>query len=256
MRLKKALLYIVIVCGAVAALSTVAFIVLQPKWDAKLEGVSEYIRRNGLQPTVNQMLAGAPRTVGWVATFVVEVQRMPEDGDQPRDVQIAAAYPSELVGQPADVMLARTRFINSQVVLAPDGQAYEVGMAYRFNVVPVWRAAIWTAELSALIAWLALALWVFADARERASKAAPAWLLLSLLTGPVALAVWLISRYAQDGSFTPNVCPGCGAPAPRGLLHCVKCGYALRPVCPSCGRIVEVEWSHCGNCGTDLKEEA
>lgn len=142
-------------------------------------------------------------------------------------------------------------YATTSSVLAPDGNRYYL-MMWRQDTLDVFKWLATLASLGLLGAWMFLALWVQADARVRGSRAAAGWLLLTLMTGPVGLAVWLVAR----GEPVPKpLCPGCGADMVPGTMFCVRCGHPLHPACPECGSKVEADWAHCGTCGTSLGEE-
>ncbi|HWI64371.1 MAG TPA: zinc ribbon domain-containing protein [Symbiobacteriaceae bacterium] len=138
----------------------------------------------------------------------------------------------------------------SRTVTAPDGREFYLLMWYRgFDKFTAWFDLALAVAVVSL--WVCLALWVFHDAKVRRSKARVGWLLLTLMTGPVGLAVWLVVR--TDPSKKP-VCPGCGADAVSGTMFCVRCGHPLYPSCPECGRRVESDWAYCGTCGASLED--
>ncbi|HWI50897.1 MAG TPA: zinc ribbon domain-containing protein, partial [Symbiobacteriaceae bacterium] len=136
------------------------------------------------------------------------------------------------------------------LVTAPDGKQYFLAMWDRARGWSGWLGL--TAFVAVCGGWVCLALWVFADARWRGSRAALGWLLLGLMTGPLGLAVWLVVRREVPVE-TPH-CPGCGADVVAGTMFCVRCGQPLHPACPECGRRVELDWAHCGACGASLGE--
>ncbi|HYF77559.1 MAG TPA: zinc ribbon domain-containing protein [Symbiobacteriaceae bacterium] len=142
-------------------------------------------------------------------------------------------------------------YTTSRTVLAPDGDRYYV-MMWRQGMHDIYRFMATLVFLGFLGGWVSLGLWVHADARVRGSRATAGWLLLTLMTGPVGLAVWLVAR---SEPVPKPLCPGCGADMVPGTMFCVRCGHPLHPACPECGRQVEPDWAHCGTCGASLGEE-
>lgn len=80
----------------------------------------------------------------------------------------------------------------------------------------------------ALLAWTVLAGWVYLDARSRGNANAPSWGLLTMLTGPVALLVWLISRRTPEPLPAVPACPQCRAPVALDWAPCGACGESLQ----------------------------
>jgi hypothetical protein len=139
-----------------------------------------------------------------------------------------------------------------RVAFAPNGQAYRIEFSAEI-VPPLIRKTLAVLMLAGILAaWLALAVWIYEDARSRLAKAAPAWLLIGVLTGPVGLAVWLVVRGDDPGAH----CPHCGAPRVQGTAFCVSCGKPLQLRCPACGKPVHEGWRHCGACGAALNPDA
>lgn len=165
----------------------------------------------------------------------------------------AADQTGKQLGDPALPWVGRDSQVHylKQDIQTPDGHTYELAAfgqppgAYG----PLSNPLLGGAAVASLgLAWLALALWLFLDARLRSPADAYAWGLLGLLTGPVGLGVYRILRPA------PEVCPGCGAVQEPGGSFCPACGFALRPACPECRQPVQHEWHYCRACGVPLHE--
>lgn len=224
---------------------------------------------------LNDLLGQIARPLGWKATFITEAP--PERGRWASftNSTIVAGSPAGIVGLRVGELQKRYPdrhyfFDIGDPFAGSDGKEYAVyvyqGLTPRFTLNYLTLAG-------AVAAWLALALWLFADARSRGSSA-PGWLLLGLLTGPVGVAVWMIARPARQEAAPPkpapasaplpepdapappaaDCCPGCGAEPVRGTIFCVRCGHPLRPSCPECRRPVEPDWAYCGACGAPLNE--
>ncbi|HLO03906.1 MAG TPA: zinc ribbon domain-containing protein [Symbiobacteriaceae bacterium] len=169
------------------------------------------------------------------------------------------ANPPSLEGKPISVLhesLIQNHLQGSETLaVTPDGHEYAVGIAIAQPVFPyrVGVPAFITGLAAAVLAWVALAVWIYLDARSSGSVTAIGWGLLGLLAAPLALAVWIISRRSQ-GPVEPVVCPGCGSDTPKDAVFCVRCGHGLRPTCPECRRPVETDWGYCGACGANLSE--
>lgn len=214
-----------------------------------------HIRSKGVTPELDEVLAKDPKPKEWKFTYVTpgpHVMDLPWYPGTREEPTIVAATLPELIGRsPSDVgRELGTFYSNGASASAPDGKVYIVWTAGTPNLVPV-ETATKTSFVVWALTWLTLAAWIYLDARERRMTNAPAWLLLGLLAGPLALAVWLIYRYTQDRE-GPKACPGCGAETVKGAAFCVRCGFALRPACPSCRKPVEYDWAHCAACGTNL----
>lgn len=219
-------------------------------WDMGVLGDAlAHIRTKGITPELNDLLTSARSVPNWVATLVSQ-GRLIDGTASP----VVAADPPELAGmQDGEAAGALPRKWNqvlgggSTHVTAPDGTEYSITIwVYDWHTWPIIMRK--TLFISLFAAWLSLAAWIFLDARERLGTGpASGWSLLSLLTGPLALAVWLTYRHGRAGTLA--ACPNCGADAVRGAAFCVRCGGALRPTCEQCQRPVEFDWAHCAGCG-------
>jgi hypothetical protein len=211
------------------------------------------ITAKGFVPEVADAVHGLQLPEGVRYVYVAETHE--------QRTMLAATQP-ELEGRPERVLtstLVENRLQGwTSVIKGPDGREYTVGVITTVPVLPdrVGVPAYLVGLAAAALAWLALAAWIYLDARGRGSAAALGWALLGLLAAPLALAVWLISRRAQgqDELTTLPVCPGCAADTVRGAAFCVRCGYGLLPACPGCRRLVEADWSYCATCGHNLSE--
>lgn len=178
-------------------------------------------------------------------------------GNEPR--QVLAATNTTLEGKShrdlQDGLITQGWEGSAQEVSSPDGTAYLVVTARLGPTLPgrVGAPAFLAGLVAAALAWLCLAAWIYLDAQERGSTAAPGWALLGVLAAPLALAVWLINRPAPKAEAQP-ICPGCGADTTKDGAFCVRCGYALQPTCPDCKRPVAADWTYCAACGNNLVE--
>jgi hypothetical protein len=217
------------------------------------DGIVRMIETNGFTPQAVDAVHRLQLPAGVTYAYVVEAT-----GDR----RVLAANPPELEGKSEkdlmNALLENRLQAEAARVKAPDDREYKVGSARTQPTLPRVGAPIFLAGLvAAALAWLALAAWIYLDARQRGSTAAPGWALLGLLASPLALAVWLISRRGQDTvetATTPPVCPGCGADTVKDAAFCVRCGFALHPSCPECRRLVQTDWSYCATCGRSLSE--
>ncbi|MGE5672656.1 MAG: double zinc ribbon domain-containing protein [Mycobacterium leprae] len=96
--------------------------------------------------------------------------------------------------------------------------------------------------LGFVLYWLAVAFWVYTDARRRSTKAL-AWGLLVLLTNLVGLLVyWIVRREERH-------CPACHGKVERGHEYCTACGKGLQEKCLECGQPLRQGWQYCAKCG-------
>lgn len=233
---------------------------LQPASHKDLVPIKEHIRKHGITEDLNHRLAGAPKHKNWVATVVVERQG---EHFEPRSSRIVAANPPDHVGKTQAEFNDQFDRVSGRpgpsgwgetIESAPDGKSYMIWTMYIHDTTWIETWAMVTVA-AGLVAWLGLTAWLLYDARERRASAIAGWVLLSLITGPVALAVWFISRPPLESEPEQEICRGCGADTPLNAAFCVRCGHALRPACPDCRRPVEVDWSYCSTCGTNLAGE-
>lgn len=228
--------------------------------------VAQRVASDGVTADMNELVASGDKPKGWLATVVLE--EVDFDGVYATCRAVAASDPNLMgldtreIHDRLEARLGRFKGVDSvrlpvkatdgSAITALSGNPYHVAV-YGVNYYGHVQYVGFTFLGSAVGAWLAVALWVVMDARQRSRNSAAAWGLLSLLTGPVALGVWLISRPASTGS-APVVCPSCGSAPPAGAAYCVRCGNAIAALCPKCARHVELDWSYCGHCGTPLAD--
>ncbi|AZR71943.1 hypothetical protein BBF96_00085 [Anoxybacter fermentans] len=97
-------------------------------------------------------------------------------------------------------------------------------------------------EWSLVIYWLALAFWVYQDARKR--KYHPLlWGALTLVTNLVGLVMYLLIRPELQ------ICPQCFIELAEDYNVCPYCGYCLKELCKQCGQGLKEEWEYCPHCG-------
>ena len=228
----------------------------------QLGDVTNHIEKYGVTPGLQAVLRATATRIGTRGLYVAEEESNADPPHRAAQGPVLAAYPEVLVGLAPDgaepLIAVQTRelpFLGSgmtagvqSAVAGPDGRHYLIYMITTFT-----RPGLTTALLAALVAWLALAAWVYLDARDLASPSAVGWLLLTVSTGPVALPIWII--YRRTIGLVPS-CPGCRAQLVKGTVFCVHCGHALCPTCPECNKPVQVDWTYCGACGTNLSQNS
>jgi hypothetical protein len=267
MKAKTAIGYLALVLS-ITAVATGAFIpfanpaALRSKETTQLlHSVAQQVLSNGITSDLNEYLASGSKPKDWLATVVL--RQVESDGVYAIGQAVAASNP-RLVGLNTQEVLDHLRsgleegesIESLQIpVLTPDGTPHWVA-AYNTPRYYGYIGFAWTALFSSIIgAWLAIAAWVVMDVGELQKANVVAWALLSLMAGPVALGVWLISR-PTSGKTEPVFCPSCGSTIPAEAAYCVRCGHPILALCPKCGRRVDLEWVYCGSCGTPLTEES
>jgi hypothetical protein len=128
-----------------------------------------------------------------------------------------------------------------------------------------------------LILGLAVAIWLYMDARKRnlAFQTILLWAVGALLVGIaappllffyIAFYVWRcrtgqikpkkakdaidIEAIVLDDTVVMVTCPMCASKAPEDAAACPHCGYTLVPKCPKCGQELKREWKVCPYCQT------
>jgi len=111
-----------------------------------------------------------------------------------------------------------------------------------------WAGPLEDAALALFaLATLALAAWVYADARRREVDAPVAWAVLTLVTNAIGWATYLVAR-----GWRRAACPACGAALRPSYRACPHCGVQVQRGCPSCGQAVREDWSFCPHCTAAL----
>lgn len=210
--------------------------------------IIEQIERNGFTPASVTAVHDLSLPEGVSYLYIAETS-----GNR---TALAANPPSlqgQLISKLHESLIPNHLQGSESLAVAPDGHEYAVGIATSQPVLPYrfGAPAFFTGLLAAAVAWVALGVWIYLDARSSGSVTAIGWGLLGLLAAPLAMAVWLISRRGQP---EPVICPGCGSETPKDAVFCVRCGHGLRPTCPECRRPVETDWGYCGACGANLSE--
>ncbi len=211
--------------------------------------IEEMIRTTGYTPAVADAVHGLVLPRGIERVFVSEYS--PESlvlAANPPDWE-GKTYKEAMPFDPAQPLQGM-----ASIIKAPDGKEWAIGVASVRPVLPekVGVPTYLAGLAAAVLAWLSLAAWIYLDARDHGSTAAPGWALLGVLAAPLALAVWLINRRVQEAAQPP--CPGCGAETVKDAAFCVRCGMALHPTCHDCRRPVETDWTYCATCGSSLTE--
>jgi len=94
---------------------------------------------------------------------------------------------------------------------------------------------------------LALAGWVWTDARRSDMPNPPAWGLLTLVANVIGWATYLVLRNSQRVR-----CAECGSVLRSSYRACPHCGTQVGRGCPSCGAIVRDDWNFCPQCAAEL----
>jgi hypothetical protein len=266
-KVKKIIGYVAISLSVIAV-ATGAFRTLYPSpnltWAKETHGllytVARWVESDGIRPDLNDFLASSPGPKNWLATVVF---RQVESDEVKLTGQAVAASNQHLIGLTDDEVFERLRDKGGRLIYVsehfstPDETPHWVAAygipqyitGYTWLIGPVLL-------FSGIGAWLGIAAWVVMDVRERqkVNTIVWSWALLALVTGPVALGVWLISRQSLTKT-GPVFCPSCGSTVPEEAAYCVQCGHPVLPLCPKCGKRVGLEWAYCGSCGTFLAEE-
>ena len=228
---------------------------------AMLEEIGRYVKENGVTPDLDSLLADIKKPDLWLAT-VVTARDLGEREDRFagfNDQIVAAADPLMVGLRTPDAFTWASRGLDGRfegldsanlTVVSTDGTTYSITtLGRRYGGYAYYARIGFMASF--LGAWIAIAGWVVADVRQHQATGVIGWTLLSLLTGPVALGVWLTTRPIAKS----RPCPGCGSQVPTGMAHCVRCGHPIEATCTKCGKTVDVEWAYCGACGAPLKGE-
>ncbi len=101
-----------------------------------------------------------------------------------------------------------------------------------------------------LIPMLAIAAFVFSDARRRGMNAVFWALCAALVPAFLGLIIYLISRSEHSALR----CPCCSERVRESYVICPGCGAQLRHGCPNCGQAVEPDWKVCPHCAAELTE--
>ncbi len=210
--------------------------------------IMEHMAQEGPTQDLQERLLSHPLPSSITAVFISRFG--------PGEPRIIASYPEQFLGTSPDAW----RILgNPGHRITPYSRIFQGAGDAPYQLMLLVQRPTWITPFGLalfvgglLLAWLSIALWIYLDARDRAPGAAPAWLLLGLLAGPVALAVWLISRGARPDAPATGICPGCGGDTPADAIFCPHCRFALRPSCPSCNRPAQTTWTYCPTCGSDL----
>lgn len=223
-----------------------------------LSEVVRVLQEKGPGPDLDHLLGTIARSSGHAAMFVTQV---PSSGSHLDGMPVVSASQWRLLDSTWPSLDAKyalsKRYVRArwpQFIPRPGQATYAVWVLQDYGTMP-GTLTVQIALVTAVAGWLALATWLFQDARDRGLRTAPAWLVLALLTGPAALAVWQIARPERAPLPAAPVCPGCGRDTIDGLSFCVRCGQPLRPVCGACRQPVQLDWEYCGSCGADLVRE-
>jgi Double zinc ribbon/Phospholipase_D-nuclease N-terminal len=98
-----------------------------------------------------------------------------------------------------------------------------------------------------LTAYVALACYIYGDARRRGMPHVMWTLLAIFIPSGIGIILYFILRQPLL-----IYCSQCGASMQLGLAYCPQCGRGLAPACPQCRRVSQPGWTHCGWCGSKL----
>ena len=99
-----------------------------------------------------------------------------------------------------------------------------------------------------IVLWFTMLYWVFKDSRMRAFSPV-VWACLTLVTGPVALLIYLLVRPGEVAK-----CENCEAPQRKNNIYCPMCGTPQSAVCRNCGHKLGDEDLYCAHCGTPRED--
>lgn len=253
---------------SIIAVATGAFAILcahpNQTWSkeaSQLTGlIVQEVQCRGIAFDLNEYLASGFKPKDWLATVVF--RQVDFDGVLATGQAVAASNPN-LVGLSSREVWdhlssssdrGRGMLGSGQPFVAPDGTPHWVEVYGRPQHIIGYTWLVGTIPFfSVIAAWLAIAAWVIMDVRELQKAHTVAWALLSLVSGPIALGVWLLSRPDKTKQ---AFCPSCGTIVPEEAAYCVQCGHPILALCPKCRKPVGLEWIYCGSCGTPLAEES
>ena len=120
-----------------------------------------------------------------------------------------------------------------------------------------------------LFLWVYIVSWIYKDAEVKYyddSRMKYVWLIVGIVTAPIAWFVYLILRPAKDldevylqkieeryiefESRGLGYCAACAAQVDPGFVHCSGCGKKIRERCGKCESLVETTFGFCPSCGT------
>lgn len=99
-----------------------------------------------------------------------------------------------------------------------------------------------------LFIYLGQAFWIYLDGKRRGEQYIWLWSILSLISFPVPLIIYLIINYSGK-----KKCKNCGKGLDLHHKNCPYCGESLSEKCVTCGRVIEKDWNFCPNCNSKLK---
>jgi hypothetical protein len=276
---KRAAGLLTVIYGLVAVTAVTVGVTTQfnwPRWGGGVDGdarteIARVLKEAGTGARLDRVLAEVAGAEGYTALYVTEAPKQAVVSAD--DLPALSASDRRLVGSTWNVTDRRYQLSDrywrshSPIFVAGDSvPAYIVTTLKHMKSMP-WTLAYQIALITAVAAWLSLATWLYQDAADRGSRAAAGWLVMGLLTGPMALAAWQITRPDRTARKAPTpeptdapnpttpVCPACARDTIAGQAYCVRCGQPLRPVCGECHQLVELDWEYCGACGADLAKE-
>jgi hypothetical protein len=84
---------------------------------------------------------------------------------------------------------------------------------------------IFSILIISFIVWLAIAIWVYKDAKKRGENGL-LWLIIVLIGGLLGIVIWFLIRPPIGGkkSLPDRICPNCGRGIPFDANICPYCG--------------------------------
>ena len=116
------------------------------------------------------------------------------------------------------------------------------------NLMTVLFVTMVLIKLLTLILYVLLAVWVYRDSKIRGLKSV-FWGLLTLFTGLIGFAIYLIFRYKM------NFCHACRRKVEKEDNYCYECGAVLKSKCNKCEEDLKLDCNYCANCGEKQEEK-
>lgn len=137
------------------------------------------------------------------------------------------------------------------LVIYPDSDAmHKSTLAFHAYLATSNRMAMLLVSLLGLFI-LALAAWVYVDAKRRGSRPA-LWGILTLMGNVVA---WLVYMLVRPNGRAAKGCPKCRASVKGSYAFCANCGAQLCETCARCGKPLEPSFHYCPHCGKQVEGE-
>ena len=130
-----------------------------------------------------------------------------------------------------------------------------IASTFGFFSSGTWTIVRNVGVLLVLVFWIAIAVWVYKDARRRIEDP---WLvvmatLIGLIPPFIGALVYLLLRPPEDRLATRNLhCPVCRAQVEANFLVCPVCTTKLKQACVNCKAPLEALWQVCPFCETPV----